>query len=156
MAVGFQRALPGASKAEIERVEEELGIELPDDYRRFLERTGGGYLEDNFLAPEAEANVRYLYSPGPNDEEHIFDLLSAAEFYSPASPSDPSIDPDYLPTGEDDGDNVICLKVRGEDSGAVYLWAHDAFANTDPFERVADSFGDFFERLRPIDELDLD
>jgi hypothetical protein len=149
MAVGFERALPGASPEQIEWVEAELGVELPDDYRRFLARTGGGYLETNFLPPEADASARYLYSPGPNDDEHIFDLVSAAAFYT-------EIGRDYLPIGEDEGDNVICLKVRGEDRGAAYIWAHDAFANIDPFERLADSFEEFFERLRPIDELDLD
>jgi hypothetical protein len=156
MAVGFERAFPGASPEQIESVEAELGVELPGDYRRFLARTGGGYLEANFLPPEADASVRYLYSAGPNDDDHIFDLVTAARFYAPDSPSDPEIDPDYLPIGEDDGDNVICLKVRGGDRGAVYFWTHDAFANVDPFERLADSFEEFFERLRPIDELDLD
>jgi SMI1 / KNR4 family (SUKH-1) len=156
MAVGFERAFPGASSEEIERIEKEIGADLPDDYRRFLDRTDGGELEVNFLPPEADAGVRYLYSAAPNDDEHIFDLVSAAEFYSPDSPSDPAIDPDYLPIGEDDGGNVIALKVRGDDRGAVYFWAHDAFANTNPFTRLADSFEDFFDRLRPIDELDLD
>ena len=148
MAVGFERAFQGASPEQIESVEAELDVQLPDDYRRFLARTSGGYLEANFLPPEANASVRYLYSAGPNDDEHIFDLVSAAAFYT-------QIDRDYLPIGEDEGDNLICLKVHGKDRGAAYLWAHDAFANTDPFERLTDSFEEFFERLRPIDELDL-
>jgi cell wall assembly regulator SMI1 len=155
MAVGFENAFPAASPDEIEKVESELGVELPDDYRSFLQRTNGGDLEDNFLPPEADAGARYLYSAGPNDDDDIFDLVTAATFYSPQSPSDAEIDPDYLPIGEDDGGNVICLKVRGDDRGATYFWAHDAFANTDPFKRLADSFGDFFEALRPIEELDL-
>jgi cell wall assembly regulator SMI1 len=155
MAVGFEHAFPPASPEQIEETESELGVELPEDYRRLLQRIGGGDLEDNFLPPEADASVRYLYSAGPNDDDDIFDLVTAARFYSPESPSDPVIDPDYLPIGEDDGGNVVCLKVRGDDRGAVYLWAHDAFANTDPFKRLADSFEEFFEALRPIEELDL-
>jgi hypothetical protein len=157
VAVGFEHGFPPASPEEIERVEAELGIELPDDYRRFLqERHNGGDLEENFLPPEADASVRYLYSAGPNDDDDIFDLVSAASFYSPDSPADPEIDPDYLPTGEDDGGNVVCLKVRGDDRGAVYFWAHDAFEGTDPFKRLADGFDEFFEALRPIEQLDLD
>jgi cell wall assembly regulator SMI1 len=145
MAVGFERAFPGASTEQIESVEAELGLELPEGYRRFLARHDGGHLEGNFLPPEADASARYLYSAGPNDDEDILDLVSAA-----------TVHPDYLAVGEDDGGNVICLKVRGEDCGAAYFWTHDAFANTDPFTRLAGSFEEFFERLRPIDELDLD
>jgi SMI1 / KNR4 family (SUKH-1) len=155
MAVRFEQAFPGASAEQIESVEEELGVELPDDYRRFLERHNGGDLEDNFLPPKADASARYLYSAGPNADDDIYDLVSAAAFYRPGSPADPEIDADYLPIGEDDGGNVICLKVRGDDGGAVYLWSHDAFENTNPFTRLADSFEAFFESLRPIDELEL-
>lgn len=79
----------------------------------------------------------------------------AATFYS-RFPPDPEIDPEYLPIGEDDSGNVVCLKVRGDDRGAVYFWTHDAFEGTDPFKRLADSFDEFFEALRPIEELDLD
>jgi hypothetical protein len=156
VAVGFDQAFPPASPEEIERVESELEVELPDDYREFLQRQNGGDLEENFLPPEADASARYLYSAGPNDDDDIDDLVSAATFYSPDSPADPEIDPDYLPIGEDDGGNVVCLKVRGDDRGAVYFWTHDALEGTDPFDRLADSFDEFFEALRPIEELDLD
>lgn len=155
MAVGFEDPFPAATPEQIDQVEAVLDVRLPEDYRRFLQRHNGGDLKENFLPPEADASARYLYSAGPNDDEFIYDLVSAATFYSPDSPSDPEIDPQYLPIGEDDGGNVICLKVRGEDRGAVYFWSHDAFANTDPLKRLTDSFEDFFEALRPIEELDL-
>jgi SMI1 / KNR4 family (SUKH-1) len=153
-SVGFDNAFPGAAPEQIERVEATLGVDLPHDYRRFLERHDGGDLEENFLPPEGDASARYLYSASPNGDDDIFDLVSAATFYSPRSPADPEIDPDYLPIGEDDGGNVVCLKVRGDDRGAVYLWTHDAFEGTNPFKRLADSFDEFFAALRPIDELD--
>jgi hypothetical protein len=149
MAVGFTAELPPASEEALVELEVRLGVELPDDYRRFLARTGGGELDGNFLPPEADASARYLYSPAPNDDDDIYDLLSAARFYA-------EIGRAYLPIGEDDGGNVVCLKVAGQDRGSVWFWTHDAFANTDPFKRLADSFDDFFDRLRPIDELELD
>jgi hypothetical protein len=61
----------------------------------------------------------------------------------------------FLPIGEDEGGNRVCLKVAGEDYGAVWFWTHDAALDEDPFERLSDSFSDFFEALRPIEELDL-
>lgn len=155
MTVGFEQSFVGASSEVIERVEAGLGITLSGDYREFLRGQNGGYLEDNFLPPNADLSVRYLYSAGPNDDDDIFDLESAAEFYRSRSPSKPQISSDYLPIGENSFDDVLCLKIRGEDSGAVYLWNHDALANTNPFERVADGFGGLFAALRPGSELDL-
>jgi len=38
----------------------------------------------------------------------------------------------------------------------VWFWTHDAAVDEDPFERLTDSFSEFFASLRPIEELDLD
>jgi len=154
MTVEFVHAFPPASDKTIGRIEAGLGTALPEDYRQFLQSHNGGYLEENFLPPEADLSVRYLFSAGPNDDDDIFDLESAAEFYAPDSPADPEIPADYLPIGENSFDDVLCIKVRGDDAGGVYLWSHDALANTDPFERVADGFGELFAALRPGSDLD--
>jgi hypothetical protein len=157
MAVGFTQELPPASEDALAEFEARLGVSLPNGYRAFLRERNGGYLEDNFLPPDADASARYLYSAGPNQHEHIGDLESALHsLYLPDVDVDYRLRTGMLPIGEDDGGNQVCLKVAGEDRGSVWFWTHDAFANIDPFERVADSFEEFFERLRPIDELDLD
>lgn len=154
MAVDFVHSFVPASEATIRRIEADLGTALPEDYRHFLRSRNGGYLEENFLPPEADLSVRYLFSAGPNDDEDIFDLESASEFYSPDSPADPEIPSDYLPIGENSFDDVLCIKIRGDDTGGVYLWSHDALAGTDPLERVADRFEDLLTALRPGSDLD--
>jgi cell wall assembly regulator SMI1 len=152
MAVGFRKALTSAPPGAIESVEARLEITLPDDYKEFLGRHNGGYLEPNFY--NRRVTVRYFYSAGPNDDEHVDDLETAARNYWPPNrPGDP-IDPSFLPIGENVFGNVICLKVRGEDYGAVYFWDHELAVSVGPYTRVTDSFSEFFEGLRPMEELE--
>jgi cell wall assembly regulator SMI1 len=156
MAVGFTEALPPAPGEAISELEARLGVSLPDDYRSFLREQNGGYLDDNFLPPEGDASARYLYSAGPNDHEHIDDLESAFHYlYLPDVDAEYRLRTGMLPVGEDEGGNRVCLKVAGEDYGSVWFWTHDATLDEDPFERLADSFSEFLEALRPIEELDL-
>ncbi len=155
MAVDFRQAFPPASEEEIDRVEGQLGVELPDDYRNFLRSHNGGWLEDNFL-PGQNASARYLFSAGDNGDEDIFDLEEAADFYSVASEADPVIPPDLLPVGQDSFDNVLCLMVHGDDRGAVYFWEHDVPVENGGLVRIAGSFEQLYKELRPASELDDD
>lgn len=154
MAVGFSRSQGPAHPGAIEQVESRLGIELPQDYRRFLQTTNGGVPKSNFLPPEANASARYLYSAGPNDDEYLEDLESIAHLYSADGEVDDETLPGFLPIGEDDGSNLVCLKVTGEDYGAVYFWSHEMSEPEQAYTRIADSFEEFFDRLRPDSEMD--
>lgn len=156
MAVEFYEAQPPATAEAIEGVESALGITLAADYEAFLCEHNGGYLEPNFLPPEGDASLHYLYSAGPNDDEDLDDLEQAAWFFSPEGDSDPDIPAGYLPIGGNEGGDIICLKVEGDDAGAVYFWTHDTAVGDDPLERLGDSFGTFISALRPADELDID
>lgn len=156
MAVDFREAQPPASLETIATVESALNIRLPEDYRRFLQHYNGGYLHENFLPPDGEASARYLYSAGPNDDEDIGDLESKAHEYSSEEPrNDHVLRPGFLPIGEDDGSNILLLSMSGDDSGAVYFYFHDVPEELGAYIRVADSFEEFFERLRPAEEMDL-
>lgn len=156
MAVDFTEPLPPASDDAIEEVEHSLGLSLPADYRGFLAEHNGGYMEENFLPP-GDASVRYFYSAGLNDSKYIDDLVSALHrLYLPDVDLSYQLRTGFLPVGEDEGGNLVCLKAVGEDSGSVWLWSHDAALDEDPFERLSESFGEFFSSLRPISALDLE
>ena len=150
MAVDFERALPPASTAAIEAVEARLEVAFPDDYQEFLRRQNGGKPEPNSY--NRRVGVRYLYSAGPNDDEYVDDLEEAA-MRSWADPmTDPPEDPmdrSLLPIGEDAGNNLICLRVSGDERGAVYFRDHEVPESPEAYMRLADSFGEFFEALRP-------
>jgi len=153
MAVGFDEAFPPAKAGAIEGVEARLGVRLPEDYRSFLERQNGGEPEPNFF--DRRVGVRYLYSAGPNDDEHIDDLDSIAELFSPEGEADDVLRPGFLVIGSDDTGNRLCLKVSGEDYGAVYFWDHELADSPEGYTRLTDTFTEFFEALRPEEELDV-
>jgi SMI1 / KNR4 family (SUKH-1) len=61
--VPFEEAAPPASDAAIEELEARVGAELPSDYKHFLRRQNGGYLEPNSYGDDGEgASVRQLYT----------------------------------------------------------------------------------------------
>ena len=153
MAVAFDEPAPPASAEAIEHVERRLDVVLPEDYKRFLRRQNGGYLEPNAHEQGGGVSVRYLYGAGPTGDEHLDDLESVARLYSPEGEADDELAPGFLPIGEDDGGNLICLKVAGEDYGAVYFWEHEVLPEGDAYARIADSFEAFFDGLRPAGEF---
>jgi len=139
--------MPPADSAQIEEVEDRLGVTLPGDYKDLLMRNNGGYLQGNTLTPGSDYSIRQLFSAGVVDDPDVEDLESQATFYH--EHADFPIPADLLPIGEDEGGNVICLKTSEDDNGAIYFWTHDAPADDDGLTRIADSFSQFFERLQP-------
>jgi len=154
MAVGWDRPAPPAEEAAIARVERELGIELPAEYRDFLGRQNGGEPEPNFY--NRQVGVRYFYSAGPTDDEYVDDLEEAARRFWSDRMTDPPEDPmdrSLLPIGEDAGNNLICLRISGDERGAVYFRDHDIPESPEAYTRLTDTFSEFFEALRPLEEL---
>jgi len=156
MAVGWDRPAPPAEEAAIARVERELGFELPADYREFLERQNGGKPEPNFY--NQRVTVRYLYSAGPTDDEYVDDLVTEARRFWSDRMTDPPEDPmdrSLLPIGENVFSNIICLRISGDERGAVYFRDHDIPESPEAYTRLTDSFSEFFEALRPLEELEI-
>jgi cell wall assembly regulator SMI1 len=155
LTIDFDRPAPPASPEAIAGVEARLGVALPGDYKAFLEQQNGGKPRQNLLEGGDDiggAAVRYFYSAGSNDDEYVDDLESAASLYRGP---EHQLDPSFLPIGEDDFGNLTCLKVGGEDYGAVYIWDHEEADKDEAYTRVTDSFNEFFKRLRAKEELDL-
>lgn len=153
MTIGFDQAGPPATIEAIEACERRLGVSLPPDYRSFLQEQNGGDPEPNSF--EGAVAVRWFLSVGPVPIEGLEELEAIAYAYSPEGDADYELPSEFLPVGEDDFGNLICLNVGGDDSGAVYFWSHDTFVDENPFTRLTDSFAAFFEALRPQAELDL-
>jgi cell wall assembly regulator SMI1 len=147
MTIAFDEPVPPASPDAIRQAESRLGVTLPDDYKAFLREQNGGEPEMNFLEGGDDiggAHVRYFLSAGPNEVEDVDDLESTASAYwGPEH----QLDPGVLPIGEDAFGNLICLKVSGEDYGAVYIWDHEK-GGAEAYTRATGSFNEFFERLR--------
>ena len=158
MTIAFDEPAPPASPDAIRQAESRLGVTLPDDYKAFLRQQNGGKPELNFLEGGDDiggAHVRYFLSAGPNEIEGVRDFEFVAWRFSPEGDADHVLDPRVLPIGEDAFGNLICLVVSGEDYGAVYIWDHEEADDDEAYTLVTDSFREFFERLRPEEELDL-
>jgi hypothetical protein len=148
--VRFTASRPPAAPEAIAELEASLGVELPEDYKSLLKERNGGWLEPNSFPSELGASLRCLFSAGPNDDEDLDDLLQAFhELYLPYIDVEYRLRTGMLPIGEDEGGNRVCVRVAGEDYGSVWFWQHDALLDEDPFTRLSDGFGDFFEALQP-------
>jgi SMI1 / KNR4 family (SUKH-1) len=146
--VPFEQAAPPASDAAIEELEARVGAELPSDYKDFLGRQNGGYLQPNSYEDDGVgASVRQLYSAGTTPVEQLDDVAEVADMYSPEGEADDELRPGFLPIGEDDGGNLILLVVDGEDRDAVYFWEHEIQPSEKAYTRLADSFSELLDGL---------
>jgi cell wall assembly regulator SMI1 len=146
--VPFEEAAPPASDAAIEELESRIGAELPSEYKDFLRRQNGGYLQPNSYADDdVGASVRQLYSAGSTPVGELDDVAEVAEMYSPEGDADDELRPGFLPVGEDDGGNLICLVLGGDGGGAVYFWEHEIQPQDVAYTRLANTFSEFLDRL---------
>lgn len=147
MPATFEFPMPPADPQGMGEVEQRLGVKLPDAHKALLARSNGGHLEGNALSPGTDYSLRHLFSAGPVADPDVDDLESQARFYH--HQADFPLPETLLPIGEDEGGNVVCLQTTDDDRGATYFWEHDAVADDDGLTKIADSFSDFLDRLRP-------
>ncbi len=136
--MNFEDPAPPASGEAIAEVESALDVRFPENYRRFLGHQNGGYLEPNVLPGDLGASVRCLYSAGETPVEGLEDLVSVAQLYGPEGEADDELRAGLLPIGEDEGGNLICLDVDGDDPGSVYFWEHEIEPQNEAYTRLAD------------------
>ncbi len=162
------------TEAEIAVVEEELGVRLPEAYRRFLGTFGAatfnGASPDNpfimfcplgSLPPEFESGKGLFdaFYGAQQDAHDMFSLRVRIRFYSGRMPES------IIPIGDDGGAGQICLGIKGAEAGKVYYWYQQNEAQDEDdyledygeprppeamFQNVhliAKSFEDFLQRL---------
>jgi hypothetical protein len=130
--------------------ENEWGFRLPDEYRRFLLKYNGGRPEPfsfKFKGRDTGSRIAFLFGIGGEDYR---DLLWTLDIFRGRLPSR------FFPIANDDGGNLICISMSGEDSGKIFFWWHEWEADPgqgespetqDNVELIADSFGEFMEAL---------
>ena len=135
------------SPSVISKLENDLGINLPVSYKRFLlEHNGGRPTPDcfNFKGETTGSCVDWFL--GIHNKEHN-NLLRYLETYKKRIPHN------FFPIAHDPGSNLVCLSVAGADHGAVYFWDHEEENETDGTHdysnviSVADSFDEFIGKL---------
>ncbi len=144
--VSFKWGGRSLTEEEIAAVEQQIGLQLPDQYRAFLKRQNGGRPRPaHFSFRERKDDgsiVNFFYSVG--HENPMLELVSRAQ-------KTHGLPRDLLEIGNDPGASPICIGVSGARDGKVYFWAgatpHPAYPDTVGALLVADSFDEFLEQL---------
>jgi len=151
---------PRVTDADVRRFEEQLGHELPADYRAFLVAINGGHASADhcvFRVGRDESVLNSLYSLNAGNQRDVL----ATRQQSPRTHSD--LPAGALAIGYDDGGGRIVLPLTGPHRGEV--WYLDTgnprpegsnprvewFDRRDVF-RLAGSFREFMAGLRPLDD----
>lgn len=149
------------TEEQLNDIEQQLGVELPHPYRRWLSETNGG-------APERSAALPYDGTPatdflwehamfGLRPEDPLNDLVRNNRT------SDDLLTDAYLPVSPLSG-GLLVLKIKGDDTGSVWFWDDDdprASDEDNPEDterllyRVADDWDQLMERFEPF-ELSTD
>jgi len=149
--INIEDAGPPLTEERIAAFEKELGVSLPEQYRRFLLGTNGGMpspdrdIVDLEGAPRSCTDVQVLYRIGGSVE--------SSELSWNKSTLSERIPDDLLPIACDSGGNDFCLSLRENDRGAVLfcdlesVWGD--FEATPKFYPLAPDFDSFLAMIRP-------
>lgn len=153
MTVSIHDSCEPLAEIDLDSLEQQLGLDLPNDYRSFLLSTNGGYPVPNGFAipdnPVDEHGLVHYFLCIDNDD--VYNLMDWAERYKDRIPEG------LVPIATDPGGNLICLSATGASSGNVFFWEHEREADEGQAPRqdnvylVADSFQRFIDNLVDIE-----
>ena len=146
----MENARPNTSEQKIHSAEQELNLNFPANYKRFLLNTNGGRPSPNVFPIKGNSTDKYgivdwFYCVQAGDE---YDITWAMALRFDRYPKN------LLAIGTDPGGNEICLSVAGKDSGKVYFWDHEneVEEGEEPSYQnvylIANSFEEFLESLK--------
>lgn len=141
------------SGPDISRVEKQLGVVLPDDYRKFLLQHNGG---------RPKLKVFPIYGDLADDQallEHFYCISDGDEYDLARNEISlrGRLPKDMLAIGEDPGGNYICISLSNKDFGRIYYWDHEGeleniTTGQSNLYFVANSFGELLELLHELPE----
>ncbi|MCR1990998.1 SMI1/KNR4 family protein [Bacillus subtilis] len=142
---------------QLKELEMNIGNQLPSDYKNFLKKYGGCYLESKKTSDEIEYDV--CYKPiekdpwmGKGDDTQLLEgfyglandhdsLQKAIDTYSDRFPRN------IIPIASSAGGNEICMDI---DNGKILFWDHELSHPDKDFFLIANSFEEFVFSL--VDE----
>lgn len=133
------------------RHENEWGFTLPADYREFLLQYNGGRPNPKFFVFKDSENGSSIHTFLGFSDEYSKSLVKKRSMFHKRIPMR------FFPIAYDDGGNLICISVSGNDYGKVYFWDHDFEADTgespetaDNCTLIADEFTQFIDNLQDL------
>jgi cell wall assembly regulator SMI1 len=139
----------GATEESIQRLENEVGYRLPDDYRRFLAEFNGGEPDPSGFVFEtndgpSDSAVRYFLTLDSNARHYtIREFLSRYRDRIPEG---------LIPIACDSFGNLVLIDLGAKATGSVYFWDHEKESMEEPtwenISPVAASFTAFGQALQ--------
>ena len=134
------------SISNVEKVEKELKIILPKDYKDFLIENNGAIVEDGFLyVKDIEQTVSMGYFYGVDTAKGYADIIDINKEYA-----DDILENSIL-IGSDEGEGWILLICDGENDG-IWYYDHSYFfeQSTDALNTyfICDTFSEFIKLLK--------
>jgi len=139
-----------ASELSIRRLEESLGLTLPNTFRAFLRSANGGRPKHDCYPIEGLAlnplgDLAYLFGIGLSPD--ILNIENHHTFFRGRIPAHVVI------IGRNSGSDYVCLDLRNGGEKVVF-WDHARFWSTGEWREsdlhfIANSFEDFLKSLRP-------
>lgn len=139
--IALKTSFPGTNELAVARFERQLGVRLPEDYRRFLLCCNGGEPMNGAFEVEGwgSTHVHVFYGLETGYDAYNLDWSrSRLEEVFPDS---------VIPIACDPGGYKVCLGVRRRAQGKVYFW--DRGEQLDALVRIAESFDGFLSGLKP-------
>lgn len=139
---------------DIRKVEKELNINLPEDYKKHILKYNGGHpIKNSYPIIEIYDFDRYGWGKSTiydceiawfyaiNNED--YDLVKENKFFEGRIPNN------FIAIGEGSGGDLICISAGAKDYGKVYFWGHDwdIGLNFVTHVLIATSFTDFINSL---------
>jgi cell wall assembly regulator SMI1 len=135
--------------ADLEAVEQRLGIRLPDDYRAWLLKHNGG-------RPKP-AGFKYKLETGPYTDGVVAWFLGLHDGPHENFERDcrwwkgqHRLPENLFPIADDPFGNLICMSFGGADKGKIYFWDHEEEGPEPSYDNchlIADSLQEFLEGL---------
>jgi hypothetical protein len=146
------RIAPEISEEDLRLLEAEIPVTFPHDYRLFLLQYNGG-------RPEPNAYPLQGLAKNPFGVIQIFfgidTRVESSSLLWNYRVMEGRIPPNLFPIARDDGGDLLCLSLYGDDAGSVVFWDYYAEHYPPTYNNVyripgADSFSAFIELLQPF------
>jgi len=142
------------SEARLRLVEQEIGIDLPEQYRIFLLKHNGGQPQP--------AGFHFKYESGPYTDSVVDCFLAIyngpydnfEDYYRTYKVIESRLPLNLVPIAHDPGGNLICICISGSERGSIYFWDHEKELQSVLGENVhfvASSFQEFLDSLEELD-----
>jgi len=142
--VVFERTASPLSELDIKRVEDRLGVRLPQDLKEHYLLHNGGRPRPRFFVKDGEAyDVDCFYSMNTGARGSSFEQI-----YVMMVDQTPEFLRGYIPFADDPSGDMYVYSVRPESFGNIAIYIHDRYEDDDrKVEFLAPTLREFIESL---------